>query len=90
MNLKMVGVGGEVLAEKNTNPKPKKAKGEDLFNIDKVDPEFRDMMCDKLIRACDLIGENPRTGETKVCDTPEEARAWEMQAEREGLNMVMR
>jgi len=88
MNLKMVGDGGEVLAERPSIVK--KNKDEGLFDIEKLDPAFRDAMCDKLIRACDLIGENPITGETKVCDTPEEARAWEKQAEREGFNMVCR
>lgn len=90
MNLKMVGAGGEILAEREASPKPKKEKvsDEELFDINKVDRDFRELMCDKLIAACDLIGEHPRTGETKVFNTPIEAQAWERQMERDGLNLV--
>lgn len=86
MNLKMIGAGGKVLSEKPAFVNPN--KDAELFDKSKVDPEIMSNFCDKLIRACDLIGENPRTGETKVCDTPEEARAWERQCERIGFNMV--
>jgi len=91
MNLKMVDEDGNVLAERPLiQKKPKKAVDDGLFDINKVDPDFREMMCDKLISACELIGENPRTGKTKVFDTPIEARAWEKHVERQGFNMIGR
>ena len=90
MNLKMVGIDGKVIAERPAVVKAKKkpVAEENLFDASKVDPDIMNMLCDKLISACDLIGENPRTGETKVFSEPEEARAWEKQMERQGFNLV--
>lgn len=90
MNLQMVGKRGRVLAVATLDEAEEDDRILKIREQGQPDPELMDKFCDKLIRACDLIGENKLTGETKVCDTPEEARAWERQAERQGFNMVCR
>ena len=84
MKLCLVDEEGEVLAQKKiSKKKPVDDNAEGFIGSDKMMS-----FCDKLIRSCELIGENKRTGETKVMDTPEEAREWERQVERVGLNMI--
>lgn len=85
MNFKMVGADGAVLVQKQAFQED---VAEEKERVNDFTANVLSNFADKMIRACELIGEHPITGKTKVFDTPEQARSWEKEMERDGFIMT--